>query len=101
VSVATPGKHARHGATVEDSGSESEPAARAEPAARVAHATDVLSTDSTDAMLAMLAAESRKPLPGMAGRLESPGGRIALMAGGMVLVATLLFVVMAVIGTMI
>ena len=97
-SAATRGKHARHDATVEDSGSESEPAEPAEPLARGAQANDVL---STDAMLALLAAESKKPLPGLAGRLESTGSRIALMAGGMVLFATFLFVVMAVIGSVI
>jgi hypothetical protein len=53
-----------------------------------------------DAMLVLLAAESRKPLNGLAGRLDSTGSRVAVMAGGMVIFAALIFVVMAVIGSM-
>jgi hypothetical protein len=51
-------------------------------------------------MLAMLAAEQTKPLPGLSGRLDSTGARVGLMAGGMALIALVLFLVMAVIGTM-
>jgi hypothetical protein len=65
---------------------------------RAAPADDAL---GADAMLALLAAESSKPLTGLSGRLDSTGARIALMAGGMALFATFLFLVMAVIGTMI
>jgi hypothetical protein len=53
-----------------------------------------------EAMLVLLAAESRKPLGGIAGRLDSTGSRIGLMAGGMVLIAGLLFCVMVVIGSL-
>jgi hypothetical protein len=53
----------------------------------------------TEAMLALLAAESKKPLGGIAGRLDSTGSRVGLMAGGMVAIAALLFLVMAVLGS--
>jgi hypothetical protein len=52
-------------------------------------------------MLALLAAESKKPLGGIAGRLDSTGSRVGLMAGGMVAIAALLFLVMAVLGSLI
>lgn len=54
-----------------------------------------------DAMLALLAAESAKPLGQLSGRFDSTASRIGLMAGGMFLFAGLLFVVMAIIGSMI
>jgi len=53
-----------------------------------------------EAMLALLAAESRKPLSGIGGRLDSTGSRIGLMAGGMALIAGLLLIVMVVIGSL-
>jgi hypothetical protein len=53
-----------------------------------------------EAMLVLLAAESRKPLGGITGRFDSTGSRIGLMAGGMVLIAGLLFSVMVVIGSL-
>jgi hypothetical protein len=55
----------------------------------------------TEAMLALLAAESSKPLHGLAGRLDSNASRVGVMAGGIVLFSALLFVVMAVIGSLI
>ena len=88
------GKHARHDSTVEHHQSESD----SEPATRSAHASEVL---SPDAMLVLLAAESSKPLPGLSGRLESKGSRIALTVGGMAMIAVLLFAVMAVLGMMV
>lgn len=54
----------------------------------------------TDAMLALLAAESAKPLGALASRLDSSGAKIGVMAGGVVLVAAVLFVLMAVIGSL-
>jgi hypothetical protein len=51
-------------------------------------------------MLALLAAESSKPLGGITSRLDSTASRIGLMAGGIVAVSALLFLVMAVIGSM-
>jgi len=53
-----------------------------------------------DAMLAQLAAESSKPLGGLAGRFDSTAARIGLMAGGMLGFAVLLFLVMVIIGSM-
>ena len=55
----------------------------------------------TEAMLALLAAESSKPLHGLAGRLDSNTTRVGIMAGGIVLFSALIFVAMAVIGSMI
>jgi hypothetical protein len=55
---------------------------------------------SAEAMLAQLAAESRKPLSGITGRLDSTASRVALMAGGIVAISALLVLVMAVIGSM-
>jgi hypothetical protein len=55
----------------------------------------------TEAMLALLAVESGKPLHGLAGRLDSNATRVGVMAGGIVLFSALIFVVMAVIGSMI
>jgi uncharacterized membrane protein len=55
----------------------------------------------TEAMLALLAVESSKPLHGLAGRLDSNATRVGVMAGGIVLFSALIFVVMAVIGSMI
>ncbi len=52
-------------------------------------------------MLALLAVESSKPLHGLAGRLDSNATRVGVMAGGIVLFSALIFVVMAVIGSMI
>jgi hypothetical protein len=86
------GKHARQGATVEES--------PAEPGLPP-RLSDEEALRSADAMLAMLAAEQTKPLPGLYGRLDSKGARVAVTAGGMALVAVLLFLVMAVLGTMI
>jgi len=55
----------------------------------------------TEAMLALLAVESNKPLHGLAGRLDSTATRVGVMAGGMVLFSALIFVVMVVIGSLI
>jgi hypothetical protein len=55
----------------------------------------------TEAMLALLAVESSKPLHGLAGRLDSNATRVGVMAGGIVLFSALIFVVMAIIGSMI
>lgn len=55
----------------------------------------------TEAMFALLAVESGKPLHGLAGRLDSNATRVGVMAGGIVLFSALIFVVMAVIGSMI
>ena len=55
----------------------------------------------TEAMLALLAVESSKPLHGLAGRLDSNATRVGVMAGGIVLFSALIFVVMAVIGSLI
>ena len=91
VAAAGRGKHARQDPTVEEGGSESGLPART---------SDEEALRSADAMLAMLAAEQTKPLPGLSGRLDSTGARVGLMAGGMALIALVLFLVMAVIGTM-
>ena len=53
-----------------------------------------------DAMLALLAAETSDPLAGLTGRFESTGSRIALMAGGVVVVSAVLFVLMLLIGSL-
>jgi hypothetical protein len=55
----------------------------------------------TEAMLALLAAESRKPLTGLAGRLDSNATRVGVMAGGIVIFSAVIFIVMAIIGSMI
>jgi hypothetical protein len=55
----------------------------------------------TEAMLALLAVESSKPLHGLAGRLDSNATRVGVMAGGIVLFSALIFLVMAVIGSII
>ena len=55
----------------------------------------------TEAMLALLAVESGKPLHGLAGRLDSNATRVGVMAGGIVLFSALIFVVMAIIGSLI
>jgi hypothetical protein len=107
---ASRGKHARDDVPLEhyqsepdsdtgtESGSEAELEGGSEPATRSAHASPAL---SPDAMLMLLAAESSKPLPGLLGRLESKGSRVALMAGGMALISLLLIGVMAVLGALI
>jgi hypothetical protein len=92
VTAAGRGKHARQGTTVEETAPESGLPTRT---------ADEEVLRSADAMLAMLAAEQTKPLPGLMGRLDSKGARIAVTAGGMALVALLLFLVMAVLGTMV
>ena len=53
-----------------------------------------------DAMLALLAAETSHPLAGLTGRFESTGSRIGLMAGGVVVVSAVLFVLMVLIGSL-
>ncbi|MGZ4625964.1 MAG: hypothetical protein ACXV3S_06695 [Kineosporiaceae bacterium] len=53
-----------------------------------------------DAMLAMLAAESGSPLGGAAGRLTSPGVRVGVMIGGVVLVSLVLLAVMMLVGSL-
>ena len=89
------GKHARHDPAEESPPQSPPPPGRGRRG--VAVDEDVL---GPDAMLALLAAESSKPLGGLTGRLESTGARIALMAGGMVAIAGLLFIVMAILGSM-
>lgn len=91
VASAGRGKHARHDPTEENVASVSGPGTRGSVT------DDEL---GTEAMLALLAAESRKPLSGIAGRLDSTGSRVGLMAGGMVVIAALLFIVMAVLGSL-
>ncbi len=91
VASAGRGKHARREPTEENVATASGQGARGSVA------DDEL---GTEAMLALLAAESRKPLSGIAGRLDSTGSRVGLMAGGMVVIAALLFVVMAVLGSL-
>ena len=91
VAAAGRGKHARQDAIVEESDPES---------GLPASLGDEEVLRSADAMLAMLAAEQTKPLPGLSGRLDSTGARVALMAGGMALIALVLFLVMVVAGTM-
>lgn len=76
------GKHARRRPTSEEPTAEPDPALRAE------------------AMLALLAAETGNPLGGLTGRFESTGSRIGLMAGGVVVVAGVLFLLMLVIGSL-
>jgi hypothetical protein len=85
------GKHARRDPT------ETNVATVSGRGARGSVADDEL---GTEAMLALLAAESRKPLSGIAGRLDSTASRVGLMAGGMVVIAALLFLVMAVLGSL-
>ena len=56
-----------------------------------------------EAMLALLAAETRRPIPGLGGvarKLDSGGGRTALMAGGIVAFSAVLFVLMAIVGSL-
>ena len=92
VTAAGRGKHARQGTTVEESVPQSGLPTRA---------SDEEALRKADAMLAMLALEQTKPLPGLAGRLDSKGARVALTVGGMALVGLFLFLVMAVLGTMV
>ena len=92
VTAAGRGKHARQGTTVEVSAPE-----RGLPT----RTPDEEVLRRADAMLAQLAAEERKPLPGLMGRLDSKGARVAVTAGGMALVALLLFLVMALLGTVV
>ena len=90
----------------------------AAPAARGKHARRNPSSDDSppslpgpdevastaDAMLAQLAAESPAPLVGLGGlvgRLDSGGARAALMVAGILLVAAVLFGLMALIGSLI
>jgi hypothetical protein len=79
----TRGRHARRAPAAE-------PAVSAEEAER-----------TVDAMLAQLAAaESGNPLGRAAGSLDSPGKKVALMVGGAVSVASLLFLLMVVVGAL-
>ena len=56
---------------------------------------------SPDALLARLAAEEAKnPFGAYAGLLDTPGKKIGLMAGGALLATGLLFLVMAVLGSL-
>lgn len=92
VTAAGRGKHARQGTTVEVSAPEPGLPTRT---------PDEEVLRRADAMLAQLAAEERKPLPGLMGRLDSKGARVAVTAGGMAVVALLLFLVMALLGTIV
>jgi hypothetical protein len=112
VVVAGRGKHARPGSTVEatvpqHSGAEQSGAeqsgteqsgAGSGPPARTA---DEEALRSADAMLALLALEQTPPLPGLSGRLDSKGARVALTVGGMALVGLFFFLVMALLGTIV
>jgi len=80
------GKHARGRASTE--GSSEDRASDPDPELRA------------EAMLALLAAETGKPLAGLTGRFESTGSRIGLMAGGVVVVAGVLFLLMLVLGSL-
>jgi hypothetical protein len=92
VAAAGRGKHARQDPTVEESA----------PASGLPTRTpDEEVLRRADAMLAMLAVEESKPLPGLFGRLDSKGARVAATVGGMALVGLFLFLVMAVLGTMV
>jgi hypothetical protein len=92
------GKHARREATYA-------------PAAAVAVDGDGAATgDETaarlnaDAMLALLAAESGSPLGslgGLGGRLDNKGTQLALMAGGLLVVALLFLALMALAGLLV
>jgi hypothetical protein len=56
---------------------------------------------TAEALLAQLvAAESGNPLGHLAGQVDSPGKKFALMVGGAVAMATLLFVLMAAVGAL-
>ena len=95
---ASRGKHARHDPAHDPPPPPPPPPAPGRGRRAVAVDEDVL---GTEAMLAMLAVESSKPLHGLAGRLDSNATRVGVMAGGIVLFSALIFVVMAVIGSMI
>jgi hypothetical protein len=95
VPAAGRGKHARP-----DAAEEPPPPPPAPGRGRRALAVDEDAL-GTEAMLALLAVESSKPLHGLAGRLDSNATRVGVMAGGIVLFSALIFVVMAVIGSMI
>ena len=110
------GKHARHDATDDDGvlAEQVGPAPEAElmglpddagptlqaPARRRGHRAEAEPELGTEAMLALLAAESKKPLGGLAGRLDSNATRVGVVVAGIVLFSALLFLVMVVIGSM-
>ena len=87
------------------------PAARGKHARRSPSPDDIVPAQpgpaevasAADAMLAQLAAESSAPLAGLGGlfsRLESGGARAALLVAGILLVGTVLFGLMALIGSL-
>ena len=110
------GKHARHDATYDDGvpAEQDGQAPEAEPVGlpaevgptlqasgrRRGHRAEAEPELGTEAMLALLAAESRKPLGGLAGRLDSNATRVGVVVAGIVLFSALLFLVMVVIGSM-
>lgn len=110
------GKHARHDSTYDDGlpVEQAEPALEAEPLGLPAEAGPTLQPSGrrrghraeaepelgTEAMLALLAAESKKPLGGLAGRLDSNATRVGVVVAGIVLFSALLFLVMVVLGSM-
>lgn len=55
---------------------------------------------AAELMLAQLAAESEAPLKSFAGNFDSNGAKVALIAGGLVIVVIVLFGLMALIGTL-
>lgn len=54
----------------------------------------------TDAMLAMLAAESGRPFDGLLDRFDSTGARVGAMVGGVVVVSVGLFALMYLVGSL-
>jgi hypothetical protein len=112
------GKHARLDKTQDETDTTYDEHASPEPAAPAAggeparlglpeqvagrrgHRAPTEPTLEVEAMLALLAAESSKPLGGLVGRLDTNAGRFGLIAGGIVAFSALLFLVLAVIGSM-
>jgi len=97
VAPAGGGRHSRHDPAEEPP---PPPAPPAPGRGRRSAATDEDAL-GTEAMLALLAIESNKPLKGLAARLDSNATKFGVMAGGIVLFSLLLFLVMAVIGSVI
>lgn len=84
--VAPRGRHARQATAYDESDAPAD--ADQEPA------------PGTDAMLAMLAAESGRPLDGLIDRFDSTGARVTAMVGGVVVVSGVLFALMYLAGSL-
>jgi hypothetical protein len=69
-------------------------------AGRRGHRAPAEPTLEAEAMLALLAAESGRPLGGLVGRFDTTAARFGLIAGGIVAFSALLYLVLAIIGSM-